>query len=256
MVEALTQSEEQFRKLVEDAPIPTIMQAEDGEVLQISRSWTELTGYSIDQIRPFDEWITTSVYGEGANKVRDHMHELFKGARETINIEFDIRTAAGELRHWSFNASSPGTLLDGRRFIVGMAVDVTEHRRTEELVAEARDYAEAIITTIREPLIILTGDLRIVTANQSFYRAFNTTKEATEHQLLYDLGNRQWDIPELRKLLEDILPRSSVFNDFKVSHKFPDIGEKTMLLNARKIVQRHDAQPLILLAIEDITGHK
>ncbi len=127
--EALKESEEQFRRAIEDAPIPVIMQAEDGKVLQISRSWTELTGYSLADVSLFDEWLTKAVYGEGANKVRDHMHELFKGNKRSISIEFPIHTAKGEIRYWSFNASSPGTLLDGRRFIVGMAVDITERKK-------------------------------------------------------------------------------------------------------------------------------
>jgi len=137
-----------------------------------------------------------------------------------------------------------------------MAVDVTEQRRAEQLILEARDYAESIVSTIREPLVVLDNDLRVVSANNSFYKTFKVTQEDTKNKLLYELGNRQWDIPELRKLLEDILPRASVINDFEVTHSFPVIGEKTMLLNARKMIQKHNSQPLILLAIEDITERK
>lgn len=124
-------SEEQFRRAIEEAPIPTIMQAEDGQVLQISRSWTELTGYSLNDIPTFDNWVTSVVY-DGADAVRNHMHVLFKGHAQSINVEFTIKTINRAIRVWSFNASSPGALLDGRRFIIGMAVDITERKKAEE----------------------------------------------------------------------------------------------------------------------------
>ncbi|WP_207435770.1 PAS domain S-box protein [Sabulibacter ruber] len=132
---ALADSEEQFRRAIEDAPIPVIMHAEDGEVLQISHSWTELTGYRQEEVPTFDHWLTQA-YGEGADKVRSHMQHLFTGHRRTVDIDFPVRTLRSEVRHWSFSASSPGTLKDGRRFIVGMAVDITERRRAEEQLQE------------------------------------------------------------------------------------------------------------------------
>jgi two-component system CheB/CheR fusion protein len=119
-------------------------------------------------------------------------------------------------------------------------------------VQEARDYAESIVDTVREPLIVLDARLRVVSANQSFYEGFQVRPEETEGQLLYELGNRQWDIAELRELLEEILPRQSTFRDFRVRHNFETIGTRTMLLNARQV--RHEAGQggLILLAIQDI----
>ena len=90
-------------------------------------------------------------------------------------------------------------------------------------------------------------------ANKSFYNTFRVTREQTEKQFIYDLGNGQWDIPELRKLLEEILPGNSAFNDFAVEHEFQSIGRKKMLLNARKISEQEPEAQLILLAIEDTT---
>jgi PAS domain S-box-containing protein len=129
--ERLRESEEQFRRSIEDAPIPIIMHAEDGEVLQISRTWTTLTGYTSEDVPTFEAWLTRA-YGEGADDVRDHMRALFNGGRGSVAIDFPVRTRGGGVRHWSFSASSPGTLRDGRRFIVGMAVDITERKRAEE----------------------------------------------------------------------------------------------------------------------------
>jgi len=110
-------------------------------------------------------------------------------------------------------------------------------------------YLKTFSDTAREPFLILNPDLRVVGANASFYKNFRVSKEETENKLIYDLGNGQWDIPELKKLLENILPDHNPFNDFEVSHEFPTIGLKIMLLNARQL----DSTKQILLAIEDIT---
>jgi diguanylate cyclase (GGDEF)-like protein/PAS domain S-box-containing protein len=121
---------------------------------------------------------------------------------------------------------------------------------------DALDYNKAIIATVREPLIVLDKELRVITANRSFYRIFQVNPEETEKQLIYDLGNRQWDIPRLRELLEDILPMKSSFEDFEVEHDFKSIGLRIMLLNARKIYREMNNAEMILLAIEDITDRK
>ena len=126
-------------------------------------------------------------------------------------------------------------------------VDITQEKKTAQRVAES------IVNTVREPLIVLDGDLRIISANNAFYNMFQVVKEKTENQLIYDIGNRQWDIPKLRELLEDILPKNTHFNDYEVDHSFPTVGHKTMLLNARRVVAVDEQEPLILLAIEDIT---
>lgn len=122
-----------------------------------------------------------------------------------------------------------------------------------EQITAARDYSEAIIVNIREPLLVMDKDLRIKTANKAFYKTFGVNEAETEGSLIYNLGNKQWDIPELRKLLEKILPEKSVFNDFEVTHAFSNIGERVMLLNAREVISKNSSEKLILLSIEDIT---
>jgi two-component system, chemotaxis family, CheB/CheR fusion protein len=155
--EALRASEEQFRRAVEDAPIPVIMYAEDGQVLQVSRTWTELTGYTLADVPTFAAWLTRA-YGPGADAVRAHMRELFEGDRRTLGLDFTIRTRSGTERHWSFSASAPGSLRDGRRFVVGMAVDVTDLRRAHERAVQAERLAaigQAITTLAHEGRNIL-----------------------------------------------------------------------------------------------------
>lgn len=133
---------------------------------------------------------------------------------------------------------------------------ISELNATNEEVTITRDYADAIIRTVRGPLLVLNQDLRIISANEAFYNAFKVAPDNTENRLLYDLGNRQWNIPKLRVLLEEILPEKNTIEDFVVEHDFKDIGQKTMLLNARTLRQGPDKTSLILLAIEDITERK
>jgi PAS domain S-box-containing protein len=116
--------------------------------------------------------------------------------------------------------------------------------------------ADDIVDTVREPLLILDADLRVLRANRSFYQTFQVAPEATEGRLIYELGNHQWDIAALRRLLEDILPQRTAFNDFEVTHVFESIGRKVMLLNARRVYREGNHIESILLAIEDITERR
>src|SRR5256714_9575148 len=123
------------------------------------------------------------------------------------------------------------------------------------LVEDVQTYAQNIVDTVREPLLILDGTLRVRSANRAFYQTFHVSAGETEGYLIYELGNGQWDIPSLRTLLEDIVPKSSVFNDFELEHTFPVIGRRVMLLNARKLQAGHHGE-LLVLAMEDVTARK
>jgi two-component system CheB/CheR fusion protein len=118
------------------------------------------------------------------------------------------------------------------------------------------DFAEAIVETVREPLVILNQNLEVVKANRTFYETFHAAQEETEGRLIYDLGNGQWNIPKLRELLENILPACSTFRDFEVTHDFEHVGRKVMLLNASEIFNPNAQARTILLAIEDVTERK
>ncbi len=123
-------------------------------------------------------------------------------------------------------------------------------------ISVSGDLAGTVVDTVREPLVILDGDLRVMSANRSFYDVFKVKPGRTEKELIYDIGNRQWDIPELRRLLEEIIPKHASFDDFEVRHDFPDIGRRIMLLNARRIPRPPQKPRMILLAIEDITERR
>lgn len=128
-----------------------------------------------------------------------------------------------------------------------------ELQMRHDLLIEANEYSEAIIATIHEPMLILNKNLHVLSANKSFYKKFQVEKEVTEGKLLFDLGNKQWDIKELRKALNEVLSKNNSFEDFEVTHTFSAIGERIMLLNAHLIIQKSNKEQLILLAIEDIT---
>ena len=137
-----------------------------------------------------------------------------------------------------------------------LQAQIAERKRAEETFEKAQEYTESIVETIREPLIVLTPDLKVISANRSFYKMFHGTPEETEGRFVYSLCDHAWDIPALRELLEKIIPKNTHFNDFEVEHDFPAIGRRTMLLNARRVYREGQGTDTILLAIEDMTEHK
>jgi PAS domain S-box-containing protein len=134
--------------------------------------------------------------------------------------------------------------------------DISARRLAERQVQDALSYSKSIIATLREPFLVVDASLRVKTANAAFYRTFHVSREKTEGRFIYDLGNRQWDIPRLRELLEKILPQNHSLKDYEVEHDFPTLGRKIMLLNAHRFKSVDSGPNLILLAIEDITERK
>jgi two-component system, chemotaxis family, CheB/CheR fusion protein len=183
------------------------------------------------------------------------LEDLLREVIDRVSVrECEVRDQDG--RWYSVRAQPYMTAdnkIDGAVLVL---VDVNDLKRSEREAKAARDYAEATIRTARVPLIVLRADLRVNTANEAFYKTFKTTPDQTEGRLIYDLGNQQWDIPKLRMLLEDILPRNSFFNGFEVTQDFPQIGRRTMLLNARRLDLDDGASQMVLLAIEDVTDRQ
>ena len=129
----------------------------------------------------------------------------------------------------------------------------TNFRKQFTNAADACALAQSIVDTVREPLIVLDKGLRVIAASRAFYSTFKVCPEETQGRLLYTLGDRQWDIPKLRVLLEKILPEHGVMEDYKVEHEFPNLGHRTMRLNARQSFYEGGADTTILLGIEDVT---
>jgi two-component system CheB/CheR fusion protein len=136
--------------------------------------------------------------------------------------------------------------------IEGAVISLQNIDALKRSLEQTREYADTIVESAREPILVLDARLQVTVANPAFYRTFNVTAEETEARLIYELGNGQWDIPRLRHLLEEIVPRNSRVDDFEMSHDFPHLGTRDMLLNARR-VELQTGHAFILLAIEDVT---
>lgn len=133
---------------------------------------------------------------------------------------------------------------------------LTHFRAQFTAVADACALAQAIVNTVREPILVLDKDLRVIAASRSFYSAFGVSPDHTQGRLLYGLGDGQWDIPKLRVLLEKIIPEHGTMEDYEVEHEFPTLGNRTMRLNARQVFYEGGAGTTILLGIEDITERR
>ena len=195
-------------------------------------------------------------------------HPSQKTTFDNYEVEHDFATIGRRIM--LLNARQIRRGLGKERIILLAIEDITERKEIEnglektrkelEVIKksadEASEFAESIINTVREPLIALDQDLRVVTVSRSFYEFFKVKPEETVGQLIYDLGNKQWDIPKLRELLETILPQKATFDNYEVEHDFATIGRRIMLLNARQIQRGLGKERIILLAIEDITERK
>ncbi len=175
-----------------------------------------------------------------------------KSAFDDFEIEHDFPTIGRKVMLLNARKLRPG---DHTEFLVLAMEDVTERRRAERVLAEIETYAQNIVDTVREPLLMLDPTLRVRSANRAFYQTFQVSPKETENQLIYKLGNGQWDIPALRTLLEDIIPQQSVFNDYELEHDFPTIGRRVMLLNARQLRSGNHTEMLVL-AMEDVTERR
>jgi PAS domain S-box-containing protein len=202
---ALRESEEQFRRAIEDAPIPVIMYAEDGQVLQFSKTWTELTGYTTQDIPTFDAWLKHA-YGSGADIMRSLVNRFFKDGAQISEAEFEIVTRSGERRNWAFSASSPGVLRDGRRFVVGMALDITERKRAE---AELRRSAEELRATVNQTNAAMgRTDLRgrLIFVNDKFCQMLGYKKEELIGKSLQERTHPD-DFPENMRLFKRMVTK-------------------------------------------------
>ena len=252
--ELLSKNDELFntnndmKNLLDSMQIPTIFLDNNLKIKRFTPYATKIANLiQSDAGRPITDIVTNLEYKDMIKDVKDVLQTL-------VLKETQVQTRDGT---WYLMRIIPyrtaNNIIDG---VVITFPDITELKNMTDIMMERTNYAEGITRTIREPLVVLNGDLRVVSANPAFYRTFQVTPQEIEGQLLYDLGNRQWDIPALRQLLEEMLPKNTQVEDFLMEHEFPRIGRKRMLLNARQIVQVDRQTQWILLAIEDITDRK
>jgi diguanylate cyclase (GGDEF)-like protein/PAS domain S-box-containing protein len=250
--EELEVSEARYRRLFETAKDGIlILDAATGEIDDVNPFLIEMLGYS------HEDFMGKKLWQIGAMKNVKQCKEAFLELQTKEYVRYEnlpLETRDGRLVEVEFVSNV--YKINHNKVIQCNIRDITERRRAEGAIKDAREYAESIVSTIREPLLVLGADLRVISANRSFYRMFRVEPEETNQQFVYELGERQWDIPRLRELLEEILSKSIAFDDFEVEHEFPVIGRRTMLLNARKILGETNKAKMILLAIEDITERR
>lgn len=246
--EELSGTSDDMKNLLNSTQVPTIFLDNNLKIRRFTPYATKIASLIQGDVgRPITDIVLNLDYKDLIKDVKTVLQTL--ASREAI-----VQTVDGSWQRMRIIPyRTADNVIDG---VVVTFLDITDLMNVQEQMTERTEYSESIIRTVREPLVVLNGNLRVVSANPSFYRTFNVTPKETEGHLLYDLGNGQWDIPALRRLLEKILPENSVVEDFSVEHEFPGIGMRKMLLNARKIPHNEPTKELILLAIEDVTVHK
>ena len=204
--------------------------------------------------------ILSSDVGRSIIDIREDMNvqnlaELIADVIETLTLkELEVQDKNG---YWHLLQIRPyRTMEDKIDGAVLMLSDIDAMKRLNDGLQKSKEFIEDIVDTIREPLVVLTEDLKVRYVNGSFLKAFSVNRWEAEGKMLYDLGNHQWDIPKLRTALQEVVSKDAPFSDFEVEHELPQVGMKTMLLNARRITDIHSDRPMILLAIEDITERK
>ncbi len=245
-------SEEWFRGMFDGhSAIMLLIEPVTGRIMDANEAAVLFYGYTVSQLRSMSIQDINALSPDDAEAQRNLALEEHRS-----HLIFPHRLANGEVRTVEVHSSpieQNGTIL-----LFSIIHDITDRKRTEQRILNILAYAENIVNTVREPLVVLNEEMHVVSANDSFYRMFGVTSEETQGNLLYDLGDRQWDIPRLHELLEEILPEKAEVRDFEVDHVFPEIGHKILFLNARQVIRGwgEEGRKLILLAIEDITDRK
>jgi len=214
-------------------------QKETSETGQLNETLDRVKQLEAEQAQTREDMHNATENQESAfEELQAANEELMSGSEELQSLNEELETSKEELQRINEELSEVNEELVG----------------LNDKLTVARNYTEAIIATVRVPLLVLDKNFRIKTANRSFYKTFMVNESETEGALIYELGNQQWNIPKLHTLLEEILPEKNTFSDYEVTHLFPEIGERVMLLNASEIKRdEEEDEKLILLSIQDIT---
>lgn len=246
--EELAEINNDMKNLLDSTQVPTLFLDSNLKIKRFTPYATKIISLIQGDIgRPITDIVTDLQYDGLARDANEVLMTL-------VFKEIQVQTKAGS---WYLMRIVPYRTTDN--IIDGVVItfsDVTDLKKMGETMTERAEYAEGIIRTVRESLLVLDSDLKIVSANPSFYRTFLITPEETEGKTLYNLGNGQWNIPALRLLLEELLPKNTQIEGFLIEQEFPVIGKRRMLLNARSLSLEASRKELILLAIEDITNRK
>jgi len=243
-IEQLAGMQNDMKNLLDNTNIGTVFLDEHMIIRRFTRDATHIYRLVASDVgRPLND-IKSNIEGE----------ELLSKAQSVLEtlapIEQEVRTCNGA---WYLLRIQPYRTLDN--IIEGVVLtftDISKRIEAETAVQLSRELAERVVDTISAPLLVLDGALQVISANRAFYQYFQVTVAETVGRKIYDLGNKQWDIPALRELLEIILPRDRSVEGYVVEHDFPVIGRHKIKLNARRIIGKTNEPSLILLTTEDI----
>ena len=219
---------------------PTLLQNSTGDDIENEKD-LRIQQLEKDLLRAREDMLAITEDQEAAKEeLQSANEELMSGTEELQSLNEELETSKEELQST----------------VEEITVVNQELNTLNEKIIRDKKFTEAIIRTINNPLLVLDKDLIVTTANNSFYKGFHVVEKNTIGKKVYNLGNNQWDIPELRKLLENLLPQNDSFYDYEVTHDFESIGKRTLLLNAQKLRQDNESDNAILLSFEDITERK
>ena len=247
-IDESAQTNDDMSNLLSGTQIATVFLSNDLRIKRFTPSAIDVISLiQTDVGRPVSDMASKLEYQDLAQDAGEVLRTLVLQERE-------VRARSGQ---WYLVRIMPyrtlANVIDGA---VVTFVDISAQKQAQEDLRHARDFAENIVETVREPLLVLDPDLRVITANKAFYTTFKGTPQETVQRRIYDLGDHHWDIPALREVLEKILPEQTQLNDFVVEHDFPALGRRRLVLNARAILQDRSRSESILLAIEDRTGRE
>jgi two-component system, chemotaxis family, CheB/CheR fusion protein len=245
-LDALSDANDDLQNLMNSTEIATIFLDNDLRIKRFTSAAKRVSNLiAIDVGRPLSDIVSKLTYGGWLEDAQDVLQSLVVKERE---VEADDGSWF-LMRILPYRTSK--NAIDG---LVLTFLDITDMKAAEQMVISSRGFAASIVETVREPLLVLDNQLRVVSANQSFYRTFQVPPREVEQQLLYHVCHGAWNIPDLRVLLEEILPKRTSFQDFIVDQTFPHIGRKVLALNGRRLEQAAAQPERILLAIEEIRG--
>lgn len=251
-VDQLSEVNDDMNNLLNSIEFPTIFVDKDLKIKRYTKEATSLINLIQTDIgRPLKDIVSNVEYEDMIKDIKEVMDRVIFKEKEVSSKDGKYYLA----RIIPYKTTE--NIIDGA---VLTFIDITKQKEVESLASQL-NYINAIVDTVREPLVVLEDNMKIIYANNSFYEKFKVEKGETEEKSIYDIGNKQWDIPQLRDLLQNVLPKNHKFENFIVEHEFPKIGYKKMILNGRKVQERtlgknKIGKGLILLAVEDVTDNK
>ncbi|MBI5679717.1 MAG: PAS domain-containing protein [Methanobacterium sp.] len=245
-IDELSRTQDDMNNLFNSTEIATIFLDNDLNIRRFTKEATKLINMIESDVgRPISDIVSNLKY--------DRLIDDIKQVTDRVTSkEIELQTKDGEwfkTRIMPYKTSK--NLIDGTVITFN---NISQSKRQLNDAKDALKLANSVIQTVRESLLVLDNEMRVVSANSSFYKTFAVTPEETTNKIFYDLGGKQWDIPALRSLLEDILPKKKKLHDYVVEHDFPNIGRRKIVLNARQIYQEGKGTDMILLAMENVTG--